>query len=94
MKIDYEVVFQMRRMGFTCEVVAARLDCSARQVRRISKKIEREKNITFKPSRELKDKDVEMALRDYYSSRESSQETANRFGISRQAILKQKERSL
>jgi DNA-binding CsgD family transcriptional regulator len=94
MKIDCEVVFQMRRQGFTCVEVANRLKCSERQVRRISKQIEKDKNITFKSSKSLKDKDVEIALRDFYSSFESSQETANRFGISRQAILKQKERSL
>jgi len=88
-RIDKEKVFQMARMGFTRTAIAERLNCSERQVRRIIKDIESKKNIDLSKSEfNIADEDVEKALRELYSNFESAQTVANRFGISRQAILK------
>lgn len=86
--IDREVVFQMLRTGFTKTEISNRLNCSRRQVTRIAKKIEADKNMKFKSDFTLRDRDVELAMRSVYNIYEGGQQTANRFGISRQAIMK------
>ena len=86
--IDRERVFQMAKTGFTKTEVAKRLNCSVRQVNRIIKKIESDKNIKLIPNFDLRDKDVEKAVRSMYRCYENDQQVANRFGIRRQSINK------
>ncbi len=86
--IDREKVFQMAKTGFTKTEIANRLGCSRRQVTRIVKRIEMDKNVKFSVNYDLRDKDVENAVRGFCFAWEGGQATANRFGVSRQAIFK------
>lgn len=87
-KIDRETVFQMLRTGFTVKAIAKRMKCSSRQIGRIKKEIEQVKNIQFKKNTNLKDPEIEKALRDFYLKMESPEKTAKRFGVTKQALIK------
>jgi len=87
-RIDREVVFQMAKTGFPKYLIAERLECSTKQVGRIVKEIETDKNIKLTKNINLKDPEVEKACRAYYMKMESPEKVANRFGITKQALLK------
>lgn len=88
MPINKEVVFQMLRTGFTGVQIAERLKCSPRQISRIKREIEKQKNIKFYKNMNLKDPQIERSLRDYYAAMESPEAVAKRFGVTKQAIIK------
>lgn len=81
--IDRERVEKMTLTGFPQIEIAQRLGCSARQVRRIQEELKVKKENTIKVTPE-----IEPVLRTYYSMFESGEKTAQRFGVTRQAILK------
>ena len=82
--IDKTRVIEMAIMGFAQVEIAKRLGCSCRQVRRIIKQ-----NPDLGKSKNIKmDKIIEPALRQYFLAFESGERTAERFGLTRQAILK------
>jgi len=79
--IDKNRVIKMANEGFTKVEIARRLECSERQVRRILN--------GYKPERSgIKDYEAEQAVRFFYLKWESGEQAAERFGITRQAILK------
>lgn len=82
--IDKESVIKMAITGFTRVEIAKRLGCSERQVRRILKKhpvMEGEKGL-------VKDGEVESAMRIFFLKWESGERVGERFGVTRQAVLK------
>ncbi len=87
-KIDKETVFQMLKTGFSRRTIAKRLDCSERQIQRLAKGFEKAKNRKFKKDNNLSDPEVEMAVRDHFLKLEPVEQTAKRFGISKQALIK------
>lgn len=78
----------MLRTGFPITIIAKRLKCSTRQIGRIKKEMETAKNKKFVRQIELKDPEIEKALREYYLTMESAEKTADRFGITKQALIK------
>ncbi len=81
--IDKVRVAEMLGIGFTQAEIAKRLDCSDRQIRRIRKRL------NLKNSTKLvESEDHEFALRNFFLSFESGEKVAEKFGLTRQAILK------
>jgi hypothetical protein len=81
--IDKNRVYEMKKMGFSNREISKRLNCSTRQLSRICKGL-----VIDKSGLNVKDREVELSLRDLYLQYESGDKVAERFGISRQAILK------
>ena len=82
MKIDKEAVAGMAKMGFKQKVIAERLGCSTRQIRRIFREL------GLKTDKIQIENDVEEIVRDLCLSFESGEKVSLRFGVTRQAILK------
>jgi hypothetical protein len=80
--IDKEMVIGMVKMGFKQAVIADRLGCSTRQIRRIFR------GLGLKADKIKLDTDVEEIVRDLCLRFESGEKASLRFGVSRQAILK------
>ena len=86
MKIDRYTLFKMKRQGFCNAEVARRLNCSTKQVGRIVREIEQDKNIDFVNDPHLRNKDIEKTRIKFYLHFESESNVAQRFGLSRQTI--------
>lgn len=80
--IDKHIVREMAAIGFSQKQIAERLQCSTRQVRRIA----RELNLTF--DRSSIDAETENVVREFCATFLSAADTARKFGITKQAILK------
>jgi DNA invertase Pin-like site-specific DNA recombinase len=75
--INRESVIEMKKQGFTCKQIAARLGCSLRQVKRLTKGMQRGKAV---------DSEVEKVSREFLSEFLPGTAVALRFGITRQAL--------
>jgi DNA invertase Pin-like site-specific DNA recombinase len=81
LRLDHDQVALMISTGFSAALVAERLDCSARQVRRIAVS----RGLTVEPDPTI-GTDDEPALRRFYARSEGATRAARRFGVSRQTI--------
>jgi len=97
--IDTNRLIKMIEMNFTQKEIARRLGCSTRQLRRKIKELNIDKKNTIKPDSSTSrlekksaplriTKENETALREFFCQFESGEQAAERFGITRQAILK------
>lgn len=89
--IDRIRLAEMTKMNFTQKEMADRLGCSERQIRRIVKELDIDSSTTCLKERGTSlrvTKESEECLREFFCQFESGERTAERFGISRQAILK------
>jgi len=80
--IDKYRVMAMLKLGFTQKIIAQRCNCSTRQVRRYKDYLK-----IYNPQK-LTEKEIENSLRDFFLNFESGERVSERFGITRQAILK------
>jgi DNA invertase Pin-like site-specific DNA recombinase len=92
-QINHTAVIEMTKMGYNRNTIADRVKCSERQVRRIVKDFEERTNIkldadTCVAKGLIEDPEIETILRNVYSKFESPADTANKFGLTRQAIYK------
>lgn len=74
----------MLREGFSKVEIAKRAGCSTKQVRRIERDVEE----TLNNNLPAPDPETENELRKFYLKFESAERVSERFGVSRQAILK------
>lgn len=81
LRLDHDQVALMIRTGFTAALIAERLDCSDRQVRRIAVA----RDLDFAPDPAV-GSDDEPALRRFYARTEGVARAARRFGVSRQTV--------
>lgn len=79
-------IIKMKKLGFTNKEISARLHCSEKQVGRIVKSLSQVDPISEAPIAST-DSEKENMLRQFFNRFESSGKTAERFGVSRQAIF-------